>query len=67
MPLSCQAENSISSVEQNVTDICKPLFEKTNICYFDYNFIYDNGNYYCLTTNSSYVRDYIGQDLYPTL
>lgn len=51
----------------DVNIICKELFKKTKISYFDYQMYYDDGNALILTSCPEYIESYVNNKLFVTL
>lgn len=67
MVITPQMENFFSQTSADVCEICRPLFQNTNISYFDYQHHYLDGNFLGVTTHPMYFKHYLQADLYPTL
>ena len=59
-------EKFLLSTTAIVNQICKPLFEKTHVKYFDYSHYYKDGSLLIFTSNPRFIFDVIQKKLYPT-
>ena len=60
-----QPEHAVLQFQNEIQQICKPLFDKTPITYFEYSRYYQNGDFWSVNTNSHLTQQYLRHKCYP--
>jgi DNA-binding CsgD family transcriptional regulator len=62
-----EAEHTLFQQQEDIRQICKPLFDNTPINYFEYSRYYKNGDFWTVNTNSGITEQYLRYQCYPDI